>query len=88
MKDYQFKLFVLSMFRDKGCIDFDTWWKFIQSIEGLNRNHKNIISYLICKALGKSMPEYLPQTTKTGGLPNISFIEMKPYPLVTESNSI
>ena len=40
------------------------------------------------KVLDESMSAFKPRTTKTGGLPNISFIARKPEPLGTEFKTV
>ena len=60
-------------------------WSQIQLlIDGFNANRMKNIAASIKKVLDESMSAYVPRTTKTGGLPNISFILRKPEPLGTE----
>ena len=62
----------------------DPWAKIRLLIEGYNKNRSANIAASIKKTLDESMSAFIPRTTKTGGLPTISFILRKPEPLGTE----
>lgn len=62
----------------------DPWWRFRRGIEGFNVNRARSIIMSCVFVLDESMSSWAPQTSATGGLPNISFIKRKPKPLGTE----
>ena len=76
------------MFRYEDSINVDIWWKFVQVIYNLNKNHEKTIAALIWKVIDKSRLDYFSQTTKNVGLPNNPFIERKPYTIGKEFNYI
>jgi len=56
----------------------DPWWGFASCVSEFNSHWQNIIVSSTWKVFDESMSAYHPQTTKTGGLPNLSFILRKP----------
>jgi hypothetical protein len=60
------------------------WWKIQGVLDGHNENRKRTIVKSRVQTLDESMSSYKPRTTKTGGLPHLSFIKRKPKPLGTE----
>lgn len=64
--------------------NFDPYYSIIQLDEDFNKNRKNTVAASFTKVLDESMSAFRPRTTKTGGLPNISYILRKPEPLGTE----
>lgn len=77
------KLFVYS-FADKNVNKSDPWWRIRSIVDDYNQNRKENVAAGFMRVLDESMSAWCPQTTKTGGLPNISFIIRKPEPLGTE----
>lgn len=71
-------------FADKQRKDTDPWYQIIAGVEAFNDNRFRNIAASILKIFDESMSAWKPQKTKTGGLPNISFILRKPEPLGTE----
>ena len=61
----------------------DPWFPLIQAVEEFNANRKKIVAASLWKVFDEQMSAWCPQTTKTGGLLNISFVERKPEPLGT-----
>eukprot|EP00873_Tetraselmis_striata_P023449 jgi/Tetstr1/443713/TSEL_031703.t1 len=56
-------------------------------VEGFNRNRTMMLVMGVWIAFDEAMSAYQPRSTKTGGLPNISFIKRKPKPLGTEGKT-
>jgi hypothetical protein len=69
-----------SIWEDKDAKESDPWWNFSQAVEEFKQQHrdKTMASW---KVEDESMSARCPQKTKTGGLPNISYIIQKPEPL-------
>lgn len=91
MKFYRFKdikSFIPWMVKDESRKDKDPWWQFVKAVEDFNANRKSTVAASIWKVFDESMSAYRPRTTKTGGLPNISWIERKPEPLGTELKNV
>ncbi len=81
----QFKRFVPSIWESEVMkAKNDPWWKFAWAVELFNSNRTNNILSSSDRILDESMSVFRPRTTKTGGLPNISYILRKPEPLGTE----
>ena len=59
----------------------DPWFLVRELISDFGLNRKKNIAASISKTLDESMSAYKPRTTKTGNLPNISFVKRKPKPL-------
>jgi hypothetical protein len=57
-------------------------------IDEFNKNRGKMIAASVIKLLDESMSAWRPRKSKTGGLPNISFILRKPEPLGTEFKSM
>ena len=91
MKEYRFKeikSLVRYMYRDEDRRESDPWWEFVQAVEDFNENRRKTVAASLWKVFDESMSAWCPQTTKTGGLPNISFVERKPEPLGTEFKNV
>jgi hypothetical protein len=67
---------------------YDPWNMILLLVEGFNSNRHAWVAASVRKVLDESMSAWCPQTTPTGGLPNISFILRKPEPLGTEFKCI
>ena len=65
----------------------NSWWKFEPAIRTFNDNRRELITPSSIIAIDESMSAFRPQTTKTGRLPNISYILRKPENLGTEFKS-
>ena len=64
------------------------WWEFVKAVEDFNDNQRKTVAALLQKTLDEVMSAWHTQTTQTGGLPNLSFIEQKPELLGIEFKSI
>ena len=85
MAEYRFKELKSTFsyaFDDKS--DEGPWARIRLLIDGFNDNRRKNIAASIKKIMDESMCAFIPRTTKTGGLPTISFIFWKPEPLGTE----
>jgi hypothetical protein len=67
---------------------YDPWNMILLMIDGYNSNRRSWVAASVRKVLDESMSAWCPQTTKTGGLPHLSFILRKPEPLGTEFKDI
>jgi hypothetical protein len=85
MKHYRFEdfrrflplAFQCEKLKEKG----DPWWQFQWAIAEFNPLRADRIFHSSWVAFDESMSAWRPRTTKTGDLPNISFIKRKPEPL-------
>ena len=66
----------------------DPWYRARGGINGFNENRARTILKSNVIVPDESMIAWEPQTTKTGGLPNISYIKRKPKPLGTELKDV
>lgn len=70
---------------DEGLKDAsDPWWRFALYGEIFNKQQLEQISFELWDLADETMSALRQRTTKTRGLPNISFIIRKPKPLGTE----
>ena len=72
------------LFADKRKKGSDPWWQLVGGIDGFNEVREKNVSSGFVITLDESMSAFKPQTTKTGNLPHLSFIQRKPEPLGTE----
>ena len=64
-------------------------WNAVQGlVDGFNKNRRDNVAASHWKVMDESMSSWSPTTTKTGGLPFLSFILRKPTPLGTEFKSV
>ena len=76
-------------FHDQGAKQAgDPWWRFIGLLNGFNENRYRTIAASRDKVFDETMCPHKPRTTKTGHLPNISFVKRKPKPLGTEWKNV
>ena len=64
------------------------WWRMGYLINGFNDNRNKTVAASRVLTLDESMSAFRPQTSKTGNLPNISFILRKPEDLGTELKAV
>ena len=78
------KRYISEAFANRDLLAENAWAMFDDAVSWYNENRKqNIIRSP--EIIGdESMSQFAPQTTKKGGLPNISYIQRKPRPLGTE----
>ena len=61
--------------------DSDPWWEFSAAVQEFNKQWQDLIRASNWKVEDESMSAWCPRKTKTGGLPNISYVMRKPEPL-------
>jgi hypothetical protein len=72
-------------FTDPSTVDkSDPWWEIRSLVDGFNENRKAKVAASVYKVMDESMSSFRPKTSKTGNLPNISYVKRKPKPLGTE----
>jgi hypothetical protein len=84
MSENRFKEFRKLIFRiceNDSVKENDPWWEFSAAVDEINKQWRDLIKSSIVKVEDESMSAWCPRTTKTGGLPNISYIIQKPEPL-------
>jgi hypothetical protein len=59
----------------------DPWWEFSGAVDEFNQHRLRCILHSLRLIEDESMSAWVPRTTPTGGLPNISHIDRKPEPL-------
>ena len=64
------------------------WWPFKQRIADFNESRRELMYSSRILVFDESMSSYMPRTTKTGTLPNLSYVARKPEPLGTEFKNI
>jgi hypothetical protein len=80
----EIRYYIPFLFADQGCQQDDPWWKFSKGVEEFNTNRKNTVLSSYLKVMDESMSAFRPQTSKTGNLPHLSYIQRKPENLGTE----
>ena len=65
----------------------DPWWHIIGGINQFNEIRKCTFTHVPVIVLDKSMSTWRPRTTKTGGLPHLTYQQRKPELLGTELKS-
>ena len=80
----QFRQFFPTIWESDHHAGKDPWWKFQSAVDNFNeiRNELVLPSEILC--VDESMSAFRPQTTKTGDMPNISYVTRKPENLGTE----
>ena len=69
---------------DKTKKETDAWWRTRKLMNNYTKNMTEVMYASSTAVLDKSMSAFIPRTTKSGNLPNLSFIKRKPEPLGTE----
>ena len=90
MADYRFKQLkgvYPWAFEDKQAGEHP-WKMILLGLNGYNKSRRDWIAASVMKILDESMSAWCPQSSKTGGLPHLSFILRKPEPLGTEFKCI
>jgi hypothetical protein len=67
--------------KDKDAKESDPWWNFSQAVEKFKQQCRDKIMASSWEVEDESMSAWCPQKTKTGGLPNISYLIQNPEPL-------
>ena len=86
VKSYWVKQFELDLTEDEK--QRNKWWRVGFLVNGFNENRKRTVAASRVLTLDESMSAFRPQTSKTGNLPNISFILRKPENLGTELKAV
>jgi len=71
-------------FADTTRVASDPWWLIRLGVDGFNENRARTVVPGLVLTIDELMIAFQPRTTKTGGLPHLSFIKRKPRPLGTE----
>ncbi|CAB9527834.1 unknown protein [Seminavis robusta] len=78
-----------SAFQDMDAKEKKDPWSMVRGIlNGYNDKRARVIAASIRKIMDESMSAYKPQTTKTGNIPHLSYIDRKPEPLGTELKTV
>lgn len=80
----QWKNAVSWIYADETLKDEDPWWRIINAINCWNSNRSRTICAGTTTVLDETISAFRPQTTATGNLPHLSYIQRKPEPLGTE----
>jgi hypothetical protein len=84
MGESRFKEFckvIPKIWENSAIKEADQWWEFSSAVEEFNQQWWTLMQPSLWKVVDESMSAWCPRKTKTGGLPNISFILRKPEPL-------
>ena len=77
----EFRKLIFRIWENDSVKENDPWWEFSAAVDEFNKQQRDLIKSSIVKVEDESMSAWYPRTTKTGGLPNISYIIRKPEPL-------
>jgi hypothetical protein len=84
----QIKQVWVSQFSDPLQKSDNAWWRVALLVTGFNLNRTKTVACSRVKTLDETMSAFRPQKSKTGNLPNISFILRKPKNLGTELKTV
>ena len=87
MKEWRFKqlkLLLPKTMEDDTKKEVDNWWRMRKMMDKYTEKTKNVLYVSSLIVLDETMSALVPRTTKTGNLPNLSFVKRKPEPLGTE----
>ncbi len=76
--------FFSKCFSDPSVRDTDPWWNIIGGVNQFNNIRKRTFTHVPIVVLDESMCAWRPRTTKTGGLPHLTYEQRKPESLGTE----
>jgi Transposase IS4 len=79
----EYRKLVAKIWETKEAQDNDPWWEFSSAINEFNEQRKRLVRPSNWVVADESMSAWCPRKSKTGGLPNISYIIRKPEPLGT-----
>ena len=80
----QIRRYFSFFFAEETQKESNPWWQVIGGIKGFNHNCRTVFTASHVRCMDEMMSAFCPQTTATGNLPNISYIQCKPKPLGTE----
>ncbi len=72
---------IATIWQDKNIKECDPWWEFSAAVKEFNQQPSDSIKASQWKVEDESMSAWCPRKSKTGGLPNISYVIRKPEPL-------
>ena len=84
----EIKQFIPRIMEDTTIKDTDEWYKFKKRVELFVSKNKEMYMASSIMVFDESMSAFIPRTTKTGSLPNISYVKRKPEHLGTEVKNI
>jgi hypothetical protein len=79
----EYRKLVAKIWETKDDKDTDVWWGFSSAVDEFNEQRKRLVNPSNWIVADESMSAWCPRKSKTGGLPNISYIVRKPEPLGT-----
>jgi len=77
----EFRKLIPRIWENPWVKESDPWWEFSGAVKEFNKQRRDLIMASNWKVEDESMSAWCPRKTKTGGLPNISYIIRKPEPL-------
>ena len=80
----ELKLLLPRTMEDEAKKSSDDWWRIRKYSDQFSKHVRNSMYISSAVVLDESMSAYVPRTTKSGNLPNLSCVECKPEPLGTE----
>ena len=84
----EIKQYIHQIMEDTSLKENDDWWRYKSWVKKLLKTGKNSVYASHILVFDELMSVFVPRTTKTGGLPNISYILQKPEPLGTEYKNL
>jgi hypothetical protein len=70
----EYRKVIPKIWDNKDAKDSDPWWEFSAAVDEFNRHRRDLIQASHWKVEDESMSAWCPRKSKTGGLPNISYI--------------
>ena len=84
----EFRQIIAYHWQDVGIFEEnDPWWRYQKAVNELNGIRKELLNLSNANSFDETMCAVCPQTSFTGGLPNISNIKSKPEPIGVEGKS-
>jgi hypothetical protein len=77
----EYRKLIAKIWANKERMDNDPWWGFSEAVDKFNSQRKKLVRVSNWVVADESMSAWCPRKSKTGGLPNISYICRKPEPL-------
>ena len=69
------------IFQEERFEDSDDWWRIRGAVDGFNENRRKTVAASFKKVLDELMSATRPRKLKTGGLPHITYLPLKPKSL-------
>jgi hypothetical protein len=77
----EYRKLIAKIWEKKETESEDVWWSFSSAVDEFNLQRKRLVRPSNWIVADESMSAWCPRKSKTGGLPNISYICRKPEPL-------